>query len=110
MKNIEQNAHEIRAAIREAEALGDELMSSLASLKLKMLAARSHPEIVPHEGQKAILLLQRAEQKTVAAANDLFRVHDELSDIATKMDFEHPTPQTGSLELEDTPIAEVAAT
>lgn len=109
MRNINQNAREIRTAIREAEALGDDLMSALASLKLKLLAARSHPEIVPHEGQKAILLLQRAEQKAVAAANDLFRVHDELSEIATRMDFEHPTPPTGSLELEDTPILEVAA-
>jgi len=91
MNHLTQRATDIRSTIRNAEALSDELLGALASLKIKMLAFRSHPEVEPHAGQKAFIRLQSAEQHLISAANDLFRTHDELVDAAIKMDVEEPT-------------------
>ncbi len=90
MNILHKGVADIRAEIRNTEALGDELLAAMASLKLKMLSFRSHPDVAPHAGQKAFMLLQRAEQSLVATSNDLFRTHDELVATATKLDLEHP--------------------
>lgn len=93
MNKLEQDGRVIKALIRNAEALSDEYMASLAALKGKILATRSHPDIVPHEAQAALARLGQAERQAFASSTDLFRVHNELSSIAVRMDVEHPTKQ-----------------
>ncbi|WP_428028003.1 hypothetical protein [Altererythrobacter sp.] len=90
METLPREVLDIRTGIRNTEALSDELLAAMASLKLKMLSFRSHPDVEPHAAQKAFMRLQRAEQNLVASANDLFRTHDELLDTATRMGIEHP--------------------
>jgi hypothetical protein len=48
---IKSDAKDIKSLIRNAEALGDEFIAALAALKIKILASRAHPDIVPHEDQ-----------------------------------------------------------
>lgn len=86
---------EIRTAIRDAEAIADDLMMSLAKVRQAILSARSHPEVLPHVGQKALLKLARAEQEALMTSNQIIRTHDELSRIAVTMDFEHSTLISG---------------
>lgn len=98
------DAKEIKSLIRNAEALGDEFIAALAALKIKMLNSRAHPHVVPHEGQAALAKLAHAERQALASSSSLFRVHNELSDIAIRMDMEHPTPPaalTGIPEFDD---------
>jgi hypothetical protein len=101
MTRLEQDGHELKTLIRNAEALGDEYMAALAALRMKMLAARSHPDVVPHEGQAALSRLGHAERQAFASSTDLFRVHNALSELAIRMGVEHPTdPLATSGELE----------
>lgn len=103
---LEKDGKDIKALIRNAEALGDEYMAALAALKAKILSARAHPDVVPHEGQAALARLSQAERQAFASSTDLFRVHDALSDIAIRMDVEHPTdPLKPQAELETTELA-----
>lgn len=90
MNTYEKTATDIRQTMRTAEGLADETLSTVATLKNKIIVARSHPEIASHEGQKALMRLQGAEQKILAGLNDLFRAHDEMTAIGTRMDVEHP--------------------
>lgn len=102
MTNLEQDGRELKALIRNAEALGDEYMAALSALKAKILAARSHPDVVPHEGQAALARLGQAERQAFASSTDLFRVHNALSGIAIRMGVEHPTdPLETTGELAD---------
>ena len=101
---IVADAKEIKSLIRNAEALGDEFIAALAALKIKMLSSRAHPDVVPHEGQAALARLANAERQALASSSSLFRVHNELSDIAIRMDVEHPTPPstpTGIREFDE---------
>lgn len=98
MTTLEQDGKELKALIRNAEALGDEYMAALSALKTKILAARAHPDIVPHEGQAALARLGQAERQAFASSTDLFRVHNVLSDISVRMGVEHPTPPMGAIE------------
>lgn len=95
MQNITRDATEIRTTIRHAENLMDELMVTLSALRIKILNARSNPVFDPHEGQKALIRLQRAEQQLLEGSSNIFRTHDELSSIAVRMDVEHPTKPSG---------------
>ena len=95
MNNISRDATDIKEAIRSAESLSDELLVTLAALRTKILRARSNPSIAPHEGQAALMRLQKAEQSILAGSSNLFRAHDDLSAIAIRMDVEHPTPPSG---------------
>lgn len=88
---IATDAKEIKSLIRNAEALGDEFIAALAALKIKIVSTRAHPDIVPHEGQAALARLANAERQAFASSTNLFRAHNELSDIAIRMDVEHPT-------------------
>jgi hypothetical protein len=100
---IESDAREIRALIRNAEAAGDEFMAAMAKLKIKIVNARAHPDVVPHEAQAALLRLASAERQALSSSTSLFRVHNELSDIAIRMDVEHitdPLKPAGFLETE----------
>lgn len=91
MTTLDQDGRELKSMIRNAEALCDEYMGALATLKAKILTARSHPDVVPHEGQAALARLANAERQAFASSTDLFRVHNVLSDISVRMDVEHPT-------------------
>lgn len=105
MEQLNKGVEDIRSNIRNAEALSDELLAALATLKIKMIAFRSHPEVEPHAGQKAFIRLQRAEQSLVDAANDLFRTHDELVNAAVRMDVEHPDFTKGSGLSNEAPLS-----
>ena len=97
MNDIERDAAEIKAYVREAESLIDELMSTSSKLRIKILQARANPAVAPHEGQAALLRLQKMENSILSGSNDLFRAHDHLSQIAVRMDAMHPTPASGLL-------------
>lgn len=99
---LEKDGKDIKALIRNAEALGDEYMAALAALRAKILSARAHPDVVPHEGQAALARLGQAERQAFASSTDLFRVHNVLSEISIRMGAEHPTDPlntTGELEV-----------
>jgi hypothetical protein len=101
MNSYAATATDIKETIRSAEGLVDEALSTIAVLKRKIIIARGHPDVTPHEGQKALMRLHRAEQQILAGSNDLFRAHDEMSSIAIRMDVEHPTGPSGLIESED---------
>ena len=80
---VNQDAWKIRKLMREAEALGDEMMIALAALKAEMLKARQNPDVVVHTGQEALLHLTEAEQLVTRASSQLFRTHFALNKVAT---------------------------
>ena len=68
--------------MREAEALGDEMLIALSALKGEMLKARQNPEVEVHTGQDALLRLTEAEQLVTRASSQLFRTHFALNEVA----------------------------
>ena len=102
MNDIKRDAAEIKACMREVESLTDELLIAVSKLRIKMLQARANPGVTPHEGQAALLRLQQADRAILTGSNNFFRVHDELSELAVKMNAEHPTPATGMLTVAET--------
>jgi len=81
---IVQDAVLIREQLRESEAQSDELLIGTAELMKRMIAARRNPSVEPHAGQVALMRLASAQRKMIASANDIFRVHDELSQLAVE--------------------------
>ncbi len=79
---IFSDAQNLKKLIREAEALSDESMIAFSRLKQAMLAARQNPAVEVHEGQRALMRLNQAENQAIAMSTSLLRVHDELSKIA----------------------------
>ena len=69
----------IRAAIRHAEAEYDRAQAALADLKMKMLAARAHPDVGPGETQELFVRLGAVEQRMLASSTDLLRIHKGLN-------------------------------
>ena len=59
----------------------DEALLESADLMQAMLRARQNPHVTQHTGQRSIIRLVRAMQRQVEAATDIFRVHDEMSEI-----------------------------
>ena len=76
------DAHNLKKLIREAEALADEAIITMARLKQAMLAARQNPDVEVHTGQRALVRLTEAESQALAMSTNLLRVHDELSKVA----------------------------
>jgi hypothetical protein len=68
--------------MREAEALSDEMLIALSTLKSEILRARQNPEVEVHTGQQALLHLTEAEQLVTRASSQLFRTHSALSKVA----------------------------
>ncbi len=68
--------------MREAEALNDEMLLALSSLKNEMLKARQNPCVEVRTGQTALLHLTEAEQLVTRAGSQLFRTHGALNDVA----------------------------
>ena len=100
-RRIAQDTIAIRSQLRQAEALGDETLLATAELMKRMLVARSNPDVVPHEGQQALVRLVRAQAQIVDGTSNLFRVHNELSKLGIArglMDEEGSTPQSAELD------------
>lgn len=79
---IVADARNLKKLIREAEALADEAIISLARLKQAMLAARQNPLVEVNTGQRALLRLTEAEGYALSMSTNLLRVHDELTKVA----------------------------
>ncbi|WP_017664632.1 hypothetical protein [Porphyrobacter sp. AAP82] len=79
---IVADARNLKKLIREAEALADEAIMSMARLKQAMLAARQNPMVEVNTGQRALLRLTEAESYALSMSTNLLRVHDELSKVA----------------------------
>lgn len=73
--------HKIRKGLRQTEGALDEALLESADLMQAMLRARQNPDVTPHTGQRSIIRLVRAMQRQVEATTDIFRVHDEMSEI-----------------------------
>lgn len=102
---VNQDAWKIRKMMREAEALGDEMLISLSALKGEMLKARQNPAVEVHTGQEALLHLTEAEQLVTRASNRLLRTHNALSDLAREtagVDENIPTERVPSRRTEAT--------
>jgi len=101
-QRMRRDAVALKDKMREAEDRSDSLLEGTADLMKAMVKARRSADVPPHTGQTAIMRLVRAQQSIVAGANDLFRVHDELSTIGVElaiMDEGDATPKFASLEL-----------
>ncbi|MFM5883904.1 MAG: hypothetical protein ACKOQ3_00995 [Novosphingobium sp.] len=92
----------LRDRIRAAEASGDQMLEDSAALLKDMVAARRLASVDPHTGQRAIMRMAKVTQTIIAAQNDMFRVHEELVSIQTKMmpDEYNSTPPHGISESE----------
>lgn len=97
---MRRDASEIRTKLRETEDTSDALLEHTAGLMQAMVRARRTSDVAPHTGQAALMRLIKAQQSIVAGANDLFRVHDELSALGVElmiMDEGDATPPTKGL-------------
>jgi hypothetical protein len=68
-----------------------------------LVRARQNPEVAPHTGQRAIMSLTRAMQRQVEAANDIFRVHDQMVEVGVAygvLDRDGSTPLSGLTQKE----------
>lgn len=92
-----KTTNDLRQHIRSTEASGDELLENSAELMKALVRARRQHANSPHTGQRALMQLARAQRSIIAAQNDIFRVHDELSAIQTTMvpDFPEATAPSG---------------
>lgn len=84
-QRMRRDAADIRAKLRKAEDHSDALLEQTADLMLAMVRARRAADVAPHTGQSALIRLVRAQQSIIAGANDLFRVHDDLSSLGVEM-------------------------
>lgn len=76
------DAHKIKKLMREAEAVTDEATLLYSRLKQAMIASRQNPDVPVATGQIALRRLNEAESQIMSASSNLFRVHNELSDLA----------------------------
>lgn len=79
---IRSHALEMKKLLREAEALADEAALAFARLRQSMLAARQNPAVPVSTGQAALVRLNKAETALLSASSELFRVHDQLNQVA----------------------------
>ena len=78
---LEISAVRIARTLRETEAKMDDALLSAAKLMQELIAARQHPDVEVHTGQKAVIRLVAAQQSIVAGTSNLFRVHDEMLEV-----------------------------
>src|SRR5687768_5789818 len=101
LNRVNEDAHNVRKLMREAEGITDESLMAYCKLLQAMLAARSNPDVTVGSGQAAVLRLLKAKQSVASAYGDLLRVHDELSGIAkvtAGVDEDIPTERDGGKE------------
>lgn len=102
---LQSDAQNIKKLIREAEALADESMIAFARLKQAMLKARQSPDFDVHEGQRALMRLNQAEDYAMSMSTSLLRVHDELSKVAReKMHGDTNIPTNVPIEETEPPL------
>jgi hypothetical protein len=97
-ERIGTDAAIIRKGLRQTEGAIDDALLETTTLMQVMLRARQNPDLAPHAGQKSIMRLTAAMQQQVRAANNVFRVHDEMSQIGVAfgvIDHSGSTPQSG---------------
>lgn len=100
-QRMRRDAIDLRSRLREAEDRSDALLEGTADLMKAMVRARRAADVAPHTGQTAIMRLVRAQQSIVSGANDLFRVHDELSSLGVELailDEGNATPPSKGLD------------
>jgi hypothetical protein len=92
-------AKRIASNVAGLEAAIDQAMAFAAALTTDIVETRQKSGLAVHTGQLALIRLQRAQAQLVAASNDTFRAHDELSRLAkTLMIWEDPTEASGLLD------------
>jgi hypothetical protein len=102
---LETAALRIGRELRAAEEKVDEALLASARLMTELLTARQHPDVVVHEGQKALIRLAQAVNQLVAGGSNIFRVHDEIGAIGREMGvMDEQTKRTG-LSDDDLQIA-----
>lgn len=79
---VVSDAYKIKKLIREAEAVTDEATLLYSRLKQAMISSRQNPDVPLATGQAALRRLNEAENQILSASSNLFRVHNELSDLA----------------------------
>jgi hypothetical protein len=87
----------------DAERAADQAILKASELMATLVQTRSVADVAPHTGQKALIRLARAQQLFVDASSDIFRVHDEMSQIGREqslLDEEGSTPRFGLLDSE----------
>ena len=92
------DARSIQDQLRLTKSSADEVLFNSFELGKRMLTARMNPDVPAHLGQAAIIRLTAAQRSMVESATNLFRVHDELSDLAVEtgvMDKPGTTPPSG---------------
>lgn len=88
----------LRNQMRDAEMKSDQSLLAKVELLRGMLHARLTEDLpAPHTGQQAVIRVARAIQSEISSANDLFRVHDQLTGVRQSI--------VGVLPEEDTPMA-----
>lgn len=97
-KRVGEDAHIIRSGLRQTEGAFDDALLETTSLMQAVIRARQNPDLPVHAGQTAILRLSRVIDRTVQAASDIFRVHDEMSRAGIEygvFDEKNSTPPSG---------------
>ncbi len=90
-------APRIANQLRSTEAHADAALATVSELLATIIQARANPEISVHAGQKAIIRLTKAQQALVEATTEVFRAHDEISQIGREMGlFDEPGLTKGS--------------
>lgn len=95
------DAYKIKKLIREAEAVTDEATLLYSRLKQAMIASRQNPDVPLATGQIALRRLNEAENQIMSASSNLFRVHNELSDIAREFAGQEDPIPTEPLAIDD---------
>jgi len=96
--HLNTKAQDIRGSLRQTEGALDDALFQTAGLMQAMLSARQIPDVTPHAGHRSLLRIARAMQRQLQTAIDIFRVHDELSELAATynvLDRDHSTPESG---------------
>jgi hypothetical protein len=75
---LQISANRIARELRDTEAKFDAALLASARLMQELIAARQHPDVDVHTGQKALIRLVRAQSALVNGSSDIFRVHDEM--------------------------------
>lgn len=97
-KRVADDSGIIRSSLRQTEGAFDEALLETTTLMQAMIRARQNPDVAVHTGQGAIVRLTRIISRTVEAASDVFRVHDEMSRVGIAygvLDEDGSTPPSG---------------
>lgn len=102
---LETSALRISRELRATEAKVDEAILASSKLMAELVAARQHPDVVVHEGQKALIRLAQAMNLLVASGSNIFRVHDEIGTVGREMGIFDEDTRKSALSDADLQIA-----